>query len=295
MRSSCRIRRTGRVRGDQRRMCRRPERPTASLAGWTKAGGARYPRQVRRSNRRPQQIRGNCSPWSQSTTRSPPMVVRMRTSFSGSSTTVPMIAASAASGSARRVATRPSAASAAAIARSLPSLATFSGSRPSSLQAPRTSASPLEGLAQLEGFGGERPGFAIRSSFVDLSDRRPKLDRDEIQESLTQSAWPRPGRFTWPQHCYRVRMHSGPSVFARTTPEAAGVAMLTDVAHCSCSAELVAVANRRRSVHPGARGRRGRSWRPRSAARHDRYRRLPLPDHRARSASRWVQARASRR
>lgn len=85
-----------------------------------------------------QQMRGSGSPASQSTTRRPPKSVASSTNPAGAVATSPMTAASRPSGCARIAATRASARAGGQKARSLPSLATFNGSRPSSSQAPRT-------------------------------------------------------------------------------------------------------------------------------------------------------------
>src|SRR5262249_48538034 len=86
-----------------------------------------------------QQMRGNCSPESSVTTRSPPTGDRMVTRPGCSATTVPMTAASRPSGCARMVSTSRSASSGGTTAMSFPSLATYRGSSPSISQAPRTS------------------------------------------------------------------------------------------------------------------------------------------------------------
>src|SRR2546423_245107 len=83
-------------------------------------------------------MRGRGSPTSMSRTRIPPMSVCKNTSPGGSAWTEPMMVASLPSGWARMVASAVPAIAGETIARSLPSLAMVSGSRPRISQAPRT-------------------------------------------------------------------------------------------------------------------------------------------------------------
>jgi N6-adenosine-specific RNA methylase IME4 len=71
-----------------------------------------------------QQILGNCSPLSQSTSRRPPNTVSISTKCCGSATTSPIIAASRPSGWACITASKVSANAAGQMASNLPSLAT---------------------------------------------------------------------------------------------------------------------------------------------------------------------------
>src|SRR5581483_1726651 len=89
-------------------------------------------------NRSSQHILGSCSPDSQSTMRPPPKLVDIWTNWWSSATASPMSAASRPSGCAFIAASTASATSGATIATSLPSLATWSGSSPSSSQAAAT-------------------------------------------------------------------------------------------------------------------------------------------------------------
>src|SRR5450631_3592526 len=96
---------------------------------------------VRQDQYAHQQILGSCSPVSQSTTRRPPKRVSICTNRCGSSTTSPMIAASRPWGCVRMAASRRLASSAAQIATSLPSFATYSGSSPRNSHAALTCGS----------------------------------------------------------------------------------------------------------------------------------------------------------
>src|SRR5215471_10862337 len=93
---------------------------------------------VHAASRRGQQMRGSGSPTSRSTIRVPPNVVLIVTSPAGSAVTLPMIAACAPSGWARRAAIASSAWPPSTTATSRPSHATYRGSMPSSSAAPRT-------------------------------------------------------------------------------------------------------------------------------------------------------------
>ena len=87
---------------------------------------------------RAQQIRGNCSPSGMGITRVPPIAVRIATSRGCAVTTRPIARASRPKSWARIAASTAPAASAGTTARSFPSLATWSGSRPRISQAAAT-------------------------------------------------------------------------------------------------------------------------------------------------------------
>ena len=119
-------------------------------------------------------MRGSCSPSGMSTTLVPPKVVVVTTMPGCSRTHSPMIAAPPPNGCARIAANTSPACSRGTNATSFPSLATYSGSRPSIAQALATSA-----------------GTGIDRSFADLAraafaalDREPAIEFIDMPEAL---------------------------------------------------------------------------------------------------------------
>src|SRR5579883_2314341 len=166
------------TRRSARRLSGRGSRDSAAFPSASLPGSSwRCPSRARR----PQQMRGSWSPASMSTTRLVPSSVRRVTSPGWAAQTVPIMRASLPSGWDFMTESTLPAASGGTIATSLPSLATYSGSRPNISQAPRTSS--RTGISRST---SSTPTFELAAISLRELDKPPRVG-SRIQRSPAQT------------------------------------------------------------------------------------------------------------